>query len=283
MAGDAAPVLRPPPRLGKTGGNILDHGSIMSSPAHRWNRWLASRIRRRALTLWQEAPLALPDLGASDSRRLLAEAEALRKALNRVFTQRPTRMPIAPDLPLQAEWGARPRFLTQRVERMHVPRPETGTTLAGDLRLYHDCPLREIVLCQQAQETGPTPFALTLETLAFEGSFLSLVIELPPEAAQGLRVRHVVSARLRIRAERDTRIFARINVRHGPNTEQQVNQIDLNAQEWHDQLVEFDLAYTRIAEKRVESLWLDLIIEKPAMNRVVLADVVLSRRPRAEI
>ena len=36
-------------------------------------------------------------------------------------------------------------------------------------------------------------------------------------------------------------------------------------------------------EKRVEKLWIDLIFERPEMNEVILRDVTLSRRPRAEL
>lgn len=255
----------------------------MSSLAHRWNSWLPRLIRRRALALWYEAPQVLSQLAPSESARLITDAKTLHSALSKTLAHRPERKAPPLDLPLQAEWGCRAGFLTTSVETPHVARPETGTVIAPDLRLYHDCLQREIIVTQNPHSSGPMPYSITLETLAFEGSFLSLVIELPPEAVQGLRVRHVVSAQLRIWAERDTRLFARINVRHGPNTEQQVNQIDLTAQDWQDRLVEFDLAYTRIAEKRVESMWLDLIVEKPAMNRVILGDVVLSRRPRAEI
>ena len=48
-------------------------------------------------------------------------------------------------------------------------------------------------------------------------------------------------------------------------------------------MVEFDLAYTKLNEKRVEKLWLDLIFEGPEMNQVTLRDLTFSRRPRAEL
>ena len=48
-------------------------------------------------------------------------------------------------------------------------------------------------------------------------------------------------------------------------------------------MVEFDLAYTKVNEKRVERLWVDLIFEGPEMNQIILRDVTLSRRPRAEL
>jgi hypothetical protein len=48
-------------------------------------------------------------------------------------------------------------------------------------------------------------------------------------------------------------------------------------------VAEFDLAYSKLNEKRVEKLWLDLIIDRPAMNRILFKDVTFARYPRAEV
>ena len=47
--------------------------------------------------------------------------------------------------------------------------------------------------------------------------------------------------------------------------------------------VEFDLAYSKLNEKRIEAAWIDLIFEGPEMNQVVLRDLTFSRSPRAQI
>ena len=80
--------------------------------------------------------------------------------------------------------------------------------------------------------------------------------------------------------EKPLEIFARLNVKHGPNTEQVVREMPLNAAET---AVEFDLAYTKVNEKRIEKLWIDLIFEGPEMNQITLRDLTVSRRPRAEL
>ena len=83
-----------------------------------------------------------------------------------------------------------------------------------------------------------------------------------------------------IEMEKPLEIFARLNIKHGPNTEQVVRELPLNDRV---PMVEFDLAYTKLNEKRVESMWLDLIFEGPEMNQVALRDLTFSRRPRAQI
>ena len=48
-------------------------------------------------------------------------------------------------------------------------------------------------------------------------------------------------------------------------------------------LAEFDLAYTKVNERRIEKAWLDLILEGPEMNRIAILDMVMSRAPRADV
>ena len=69
-------------------------------------------------------------------------------------------------------------------------------------------------------------------------------------------------------------------MKHGPNVETIVREMPLNEEEV---MVEFDLGYSKINEKRVEKIWLDLIFEGPEMNQIILRDVTLTRRPRAEL
>ena len=59
-----------------------------------------------------------------------------------------------------------------------------------------------------------------------------------------------------------------------------MRELPLNEEEV---MVEFDLAYSKLNEKRVERLWVDLIFEGPEMNQVILRDVTFSRRPRADL
>jgi hypothetical protein len=83
-----------------------------------------------------------------------------------------------------------------------------------------------------------------------------------------------------VEVEKPLEIFARLNVRHGPNTEQIVRELPLSDDKI---MVEFDLAYTKLNEKRVEAMWIDLIFEGPEMNQVTLRDLTFSRNPRAEL
>ena len=72
----------------------------------------------------------------------------------------------------------------------------------------------------------------------------------------------------------------RLNIQNGPNTEQMVREFPSGQR---DVSAEFDLAYSKINEKRVEKAWIDLIFENPQMNQITLRDLTFSRRPRAQL
>ena len=71
-----------------------------------------------------------------------------------------------------------------------------------------------------------------------------------------------------------------MNVKNGPNVEQFVRELPLTED---NVMVEFDLAYSNLNEKRIEKAWLDIIFENPEMNQVILRDLTFSRRLRAAI
>jgi len=154
--------------------------------------------------------------------------------------------------------------------------------LGDEVTLFHDCRLSELSLRQlrNTRAEDLAPFGLRMDVFRFDGSFLSVVIDLPKEAVEGLQRRHLMRVDMVVETERPLEIFARLNVRHGPNTEQIVRELPLGNSETS---VEFDLAYTKLNEKRAEQAWLDLIFEGPEMNQVTLRDVTFSRRPRAEL
>ncbi len=121
---------------------------------------------------------------------------------------------------------------------------------------------------------------MRMDVFRFDGSFLSVVIELPPDACRGLKRNHLIRLDSIVEMEKPLEIFARLNIRHGPNTEQIVRELPLHEDEV---FVEFDLAYTKLNEKRVERMWLDLIFEGPEMNQITVRDITLARFPRAEL
>ena len=122
------------------------------------------------------------------------------------------------------------------------------------------------------------PFGVSVEMFGFAGSFLSLVISLPTAACEGLQKQHLIQLSLVIDREHPIKMFARLNVKSGPNTENVLLTIPADETET---TLDFDLAYSKINERRSERMWIDLMFENPGMNKIVLRDLTICRYPRA--
>jgi Family of unknown function (DUF6478) len=247
------------------------------------DRVLQRRVQRR----WAEIADTAPGMDLEQLHGLRSRARSLRRHLDRVIHLAEHRLALpvigshAMRKPLGTDWAWRPMM-------WHGPIPVPGLSSApakaqicDGATLFHDCRRSELTVRQlrnsRAQDIAP--FGFRMDVFRFDGSFLSLVLDLPEEAARGLKLKHLIRMDVIVEMEKPLEIFARLNIKHGPNVEQIVRELPLNEEEV---MVEFDLAYTKINEKRVERLWVDLIFEGPEMNQIILRDVTFSRRPRAE-
>jgi hypothetical protein len=184
-------------------------------------------------------------------------------------------------LPLGTEWSWRPDIWAGPVPLRWTVGSGARSELSADVELHHDCSLREVIAKQTRRDrTGAATCGLALDVYGFDGSFVSVTLVLPDAGSEGLKPRHLVRLDLQLDCERPVRAFARLNIKHGPNTEQLVSELKTGGS---DQVVEFDLAYAKFDDKRVERAWLDLIFDRPTMNALCLRDATVSRRPRAEV
>lgn len=249
---------------------------------------LSRALHRRLLRYWSRAADRAQSMRLAELRRLRLRALQLRQALDRVLHLADSRLMLpligsnSFPKPLHSDWAWRPQLWRGPIYPVGVAAALTKTSFGDEVTLFHDCAISELTVRQirNTREADLAPFGLKMDVFKFDGSFLSLVIDLPPEAVRGLKRKHLVRMNTVVETESPLEIFARLNVRHGPNTEQMVRELPLGADEI---MVEFDLAYTKLNEKRVESAWIDLIFEGPQMNQVILRDVTFSRRPRAEL
>lgn len=244
--------------------------------------------QRLSLLRWRREAEFAPSAPLWQLRRLLAQAWALRKQLDTVIFQAEYRLALpsigsnAIRRPMGADWAWRPDLWRGKIAKTGLASAPNRSEICKATTLYHDCKRSELTLRQirNTRESDIAPFGFRLDVFQFTGSFLSLALDLPPNAMDGLKQKHIFRVDIIAEMEKPLEIFARLNIKHGPNVESIVREMPLNAT---DVMVEFDLGYSKINEKRVEKMWLDLIFEGPEMNQIILRDLTLTRRPRAEL
>jgi len=245
-------------------------------------------LQRRAIKRWRKATrdVAMADLGQLDRMNELAkrasraisafklEADS-RLALPRIGS---TRFPQPPG----TDWAWRPKPWRAPVTPAGIAPALSKMELTNELVIFHDCKQAEVNLRQtrNTRDIDLSPYGMELEVFHFDGSYLSLVIEIPQESCEGLKKRHLIRLAALIEREKPTTVYARLNVKNGPNTEQILMTLPEPTPET---MVEFDLAYSGLNEKRAERMWIDLMIESPTMNRINIRDLTLCRYPRADI
>jgi len=251
-------------------------------------RILDRLFHARALRRWRRAARAAPDAPLSGLRVQRNQARALRSHLDRLIHVADGRLALPLigssyfPRPHGTDWSWRPELWRGPLPVPGLSSVPTKSMLGQEVTLFHDCQFSELTLRQlrNTREKDLAPYGLRMDVFKFDGSFLSLVVDLPQGAATGLTRSHLLRIDTIIETEKPLEIFARLNIKHGPNTEQIVRELPLNEEEV---MVEFDLAYTKLSEKRIERIWLDLIFEAPDMNQVVLRDLTFARHRRAAI
>jgi hypothetical protein len=243
---------------------------------------------RKQLRRWASGGDVAREIPMSELRELRRQANQVRRhidTINHVAVSRLTLPVIGSNAirkPARTEWAHRPEAWAGPVYPSGIAAVATKQKVGSEVTVFHDCIQSELSF-RQVRNTHAedfAPFGLRMDVFNFDGSFLSLAIEMPKSAVEGLRRSHLLRLDMIIDSERPQEMFARLNVRHGPNTEQVVREMDMGQRNiW----VEFDMYYTQFDEARGDSMWVDLIFEGPSMNQVTIRDVTLIRRPRASI
>ena len=245
-------------------------------------------LSRRVRAFWSRAANSAGTTDLSLLRNQRNEARILRQKLDELTYTADNRLAL-PRIgsstfpkPAGTDWSWRPQLWRGALPVKGMSSVESKTMLGDEVTIFHDCQISELTLRQlrNTREADLASFGLRMDVFRFDGSFLSLVLNLPQTSCEGLLRRHLLRMEAIVEVEKPLEIFARLNVRHGPNTEQIVRELPM---EGDKVMVEFDLAYTKLNEKRVEAMWIDLIFEGPEMNQVTIRDVTFSRHPRAEL
>lgn len=249
---------------------------------------LTAKLFSRHVQRWADVARDASDADLPLLRRQTAVARKMKGHLNRLIHTADVRLAEHAHAdtiskPHNADWAVRPALWRGALPLPGLSSAPSKTKMGEDVTLFHDCTLSEITLRQvrNLKKQDTAPYGLQLDVFQFDGSFLSLVIDIDEAGAKDLKRSHVLRMDTLVELEKPVEIFARLNIKNGPNTEQIVREFPSDAQDGHT--IEFDLAYSSLNEKRVERAWIDLIFEGPQMNQVILRDLTFSRYPRANL
>ncbi|MDZ4095318.1 MAG: DUF6478 family protein [Paracoccaceae bacterium] len=256
--------------------------------AHSFSTLKEKFLHKRMLRRWGRLADGAGSLNLEALRDLRGHARQLRRQLDRVIHMAEHRLALpvigsnAMRRPIGADWLWRPDLWRGEIAVPGFSSVPSKALVCDGTTIFHDCRRSELTVRQirNGRDADIAPFGFRMDVFRFDGSFLSLVLDLPDEAVQGLKLRHLIRLDAVVEMEKPLEIFARLNIKHGPNVEQIVHELPLNEEEV---MVEFDLAYTKLNERRIERIWVDLIFEGPEMNQIILRDVTFSRRPRADL
>jgi hypothetical protein len=241
-----------------------------------------------SLRRWSREAGTARDMRLEDLRTVRGRARQLRGYLDHFIYEADSRLtlPLIGSNAMRrapgSDWTWRPELWRGPLARVGMSSMRNKSTFGNEVTVFHDCEKSELTLRQlrNSRDADLAPFGLRMDVFGFDGSFLSLVLDLPNEGCEGLTRNQLIRLDCIVEMEKPLEIFARLNIKHGPNTEQIVRELPLHEE---DVMVEFDLAYTKMNEKRIERMWIDLIFEGAEMNQIVLRDLTFGRVPRADL
>ena len=179
-------------------------------------------------------------------------------------------------LPPKTQWGFTPSLQNSVTEDGISGQILTGTSLGPNVTLHHDGDESAFSI----QRPDDYCVGLQFEFGDFPNGFFSLAFDLPEDGVSALSRHDLLRFIVQTQTDEPFQAYVRLNMRHGPNTEQLVRMLDIGD---GTTCVEFDLFYSEYEQKHASSAWIDLIFNDPAHKKVTLERVIILRRARASL
>ena len=127
-------------------------------------------------------------------------------------------------------WSWRPELWTVPCPSRSGPVVQSGARLTSNTKVFFDGGDCAVIFKQLRNDIsqGFAPYGVALELFQFDGSFLSLAIDLSDSLCGTFAKDELIGLSGEIFAERATGFTVRLNIKHGPNTEQLIQAHDLN-------------------------------------------------------
>ena len=163
-------------------------------------RFLDNRLYAQGLLRWARAAREASSTPLNALRRQRMRARLLKTHLDKLIHTADERLALPMigstsfPKPHNADWAWRPELWRGPLPTPGISSVQTKSMLGDEVTLFHDCQHSELTLRQlrNLREADLAPYGLRLDVFKFDGSFLSLVVDLPKEAQQGLKRNHLL-------------------------------------------------------------------------------------------
>lgn len=267
-------------------------------------------IQRRFLRRWRRLADQVHSMPLFALRTLTERALLLQKHVNRFIAEAEARLyepshtahldadskGAGRTVPYGADWQWRPVAWGALMRPAGMVFPQAGShALSHDTKFHHDCPLAKISVEQVRNRAALSraPFALEIDVLHYRGSWLALIIDVPRDAMQGLRLDHLIKLDVLFELERPSHLYAGLHIHSGPDLVDLPQEIRTQEASsagasftggtaaWGS--CSFDIAYSEINPHLATKAHLNIHLSDPQMNRLILHDVILTRQMRGDI
>src|SRR6056297_1331737 len=155
---------------------------------------------RRGVRRWTKAAQSVHGMRMSQLRSERAQARKLRYWLNELISVADNRLALPMigsntfSKPHGTDWAWRPTLWRESLGVPGMSSVRSKAMLGSEITLFHDCKHSELTLRQlrNSREADLAPYGLRMDVFAFDGSFLSLVLDFPQQAVDGLTRRHLI-------------------------------------------------------------------------------------------
>lgn len=213
----------------------------------------------------------------NNPRALLRVLEERRAVIETLATRMEAKISDreAPVIPVAGrEWNIRPEYLIHAREGGSIASPQSGLYLDPLLSVHHDDTAGSFLISQRPTRTrdGATGFEIYFESYEFSGGYFSFSLDAPDDAARPSSSERLVFT-IDLRARWPMRGYVRLNLQsvHGRET----LYADAMLGEGEARFA-FDLAFAPFELTQSDTIWVDLILDRPRMTEFTVADMTLS-------
>ena len=171
-------------------------------------------LNKRMLGRWTRMADVAVAMDLDSLRNARTRARALRRALDRVILEADHRLTLpvvgsnAMRKPLGTDWSWRPDLWRGPIATAGIASVPVRATVSDGTTVFHDCHSSELTVRQirNTRETDIAPYGFRMDVFQFDGSFLSLVVDLPEAAVAGLQLRHLIRVDVAVEMEKPLEI-----------------------------------------------------------------------------